>query len=98
MDLYTVLRAIAALSFVLAMIWGGMWLLRRYGSKFIATPSGQAERQMKILETLNLQPRYKLMRVQNGEQEHLLLLSPDGSLDLSRGTQRASDTLTKEAN
>lgn len=83
MDLYSVVRAIAALAFVLTLIWGGMWLLRRYGGKFIDAPTIQADKQMKVLETLNLQPRYKLLRLQNGEQEHLLLISPEGPLELS---------------
>lgn len=84
MDLYSVVRAIVALAFVLTLIWGGMWLLRRYGGKFIDAPTGQADKQMKVLETLNLQPRYKLLRIQNGAQEHVLLISPEGPLELSQ--------------
>lgn len=84
MDLYSVVRAIVALAFVLTLIWGGMWLLRRYGGKFIDAPTGQADKQMKVLETLNLQPRYKVLRIQNGAQEHLVLISPEGPLELNQ--------------
>jgi len=86
MDLYTALRAISALCIVLAMIWGGLWLLRRYGGQILPTAPAKAEKQMSILETLNLPPRHKLVRVANGGREHVLLLGPDGSFELSAGT------------
>ena len=85
MELYSIVRAIAALGIVLAMIWGAMWLLRRYGGEFVSTPSAKAVRQMHVLETLNLPPRHKLLRIQNGEREHLLLLGPDGNVELGEG-------------
>ncbi|MEM9879818.1 MAG: hypothetical protein AAF862_11140 [Pseudomonadota bacterium] len=83
MELYSILRAIAALTLVLGMIWGGLWLLRRYGGQFLPTPPAKAERQLSILETLNLPPRHKLVRIKNGSQEHLLLLGPENSLELA---------------
>lgn len=86
MDIYTTLRAIAALGIVLAMIWAAMWLLRRYGGQFVSTPGAQKTRQMSVLETLNLPPRHKLLRVANGTREHLILLGPDGTRELTGGT------------
>lgn len=83
MDLMSILRATAALGIVLAMIWAAMWVLRRYGSKFVSGPDAQKHKQMQVLETLNVPPRHRLVRLRNGDSEHLVFIGPDNSIELT---------------
>lgn len=97
MDIYTTLRAIAALGIVLAMIWAAMWLLRKYGGQFVSTPGAQKTKQMCVLETLNLPPRHKIVRVANGQIEHVILLGPEGSQELTGGKPLVQDLESGDA-
>ena len=75
------LQAIAALVFVLALIVGLAYLARRFG--MIQMAQGGAEKRLKVLESLMLDPRRKLVVVKFDAREHLLLLSPAGDVIVS---------------
>ncbi|MEM9289878.1 MAG: flagellar biosynthetic protein FliO [Pseudomonadota bacterium] len=84
MDILVYFRALAALGLVLALIWGGVWLLRRYGSGLMQPPGApKADRQLTILEQMSLPQRKTLVRVRNGSEEHLLVLSQSSELLIS---------------
>jgi flagellar protein FliO/FliZ len=79
MDLLNTLKAIAALGFVLGLLLGGAWLLRKYGSR-IGLKTGQMSADLKVLEWRSLDMRRKLAVVKWGEKEHLLCLAPTGDM------------------
>ncbi len=79
MDVFSALQAIAALAFVLGLLLGGAWLLRKYGSH-IGLKTGQVSQDLKVLEWRSLDMRRKLAVVRWGEKEHLLCLAPTGDM------------------
>ena len=69
------LKFAAALVFVIALMGGLSFVLRRlYGFNNQAILPSQ--RRLKILETLQIDPRRRLILVQKDSDEHLLLLGP----------------------
>lgn len=89
MDLLSILKAIAALAFVLGLLLGGAYLLRKYGSR-IGLKAGAASQDLKVVEWRSLDMRRKLVVVRWGEREHLLSLAPTGDvLVASRDTPPA---------
>ena len=79
MDLFSVIKALAALAFVLGLLLGGTWLLRKYGSR-IGLKAGQVSQDLKVLEWRSLDMRRKLVVVKWGDREHLLSLAPTGDV------------------
>lgn len=79
MELFDVIKALAALAFVLGLLLGGTWLLRKYGSR-IGLKAGQVSTDLKVLEWRSLDMRRKLVVVKWGEREHLLSLAPTGDI------------------
>jgi flagellar protein FliO/FliZ len=73
------LRFVGALGVVLALILGGMLLLRRFGLPgMVARAPGR--RRLKLVEVLSLDPKRRLILVRRDGREHLLLLG--GATDL----------------
>lgn len=87
MDLIDVAKMIAALVATLALIAGAAWVARRFG--MIEMRKAPTERRIKIVESLMLDPRRRLVLVRFGEREHLLLLGPGG--DRPIGSCQARD-------
>jgi flagellar protein FliO/FliZ len=79
MDLLSVIKALAALAFVLGLLLGGTWLLRKYGSR-IGLKAGQVSQDLKVVEWRSLDMRRKLAVVRWGDKEHLVCLAPTGDL------------------
>lgn len=79
MDIFSALQALAALAFVLGLLLGGAWLLRKYGSR-IGLKTGQVSQDLKVLEWRSLDMRRKLAVVRWGDREHLLCLAPTGDM------------------
>ncbi len=77
MDLWSILRSIAALAFVLGILLGGAYLLRKYGSR-IGLKAGVVSTDLKVTEWRTLDMRRKLAVVRWGEREHLICLAPTG--------------------
>ena len=77
MDLLSIIKAIAALAFVLGLLLGGTWLLRKYGSR-IGLKAGPGSTDLKVTEWRSLDMRRKLAVVRWGEREHLICLAPTG--------------------
>lgn len=86
MDLLSVIKALAALAFVLGLLLGGTYLLRKYGSR-IGLKAGQVSQDLKVVEWRALDMRRKLAVVRWGDREHLICLAPTGdTLIASRET------------
>lgn len=77
MDFFSVIKALAALAFVLGLLLGGAWALRRYGSR-IGLKTGAASQDLRVIEWRSLDMRRKLVVVRWGDREHLLSLAPTG--------------------
>lgn len=76
MELFDVLKMFAALLATLALIGAVAWAARKFG--MINMQRGPAERRIKIMESVMLDPRRRLVVVRFEAKEHLLLLSPGG--------------------
>jgi flagellar protein FliO/FliZ len=79
MELWDVLKAIAALAFVLGLLLGGTWVLRKYGSR-IGLKAGAVSQDLRIVEWRALDMRRKLVVVRWGEKEHLISTAPTGDV------------------
>jgi flagellar protein FliO/FliZ len=90
-DILDYLRFLGALAFVLGLLVGCAWLLRRYGHKLgalgIVTPQA-ARTRLGIVETIGLGPRQRLAIIRRDDVEHLLLLGPDGAHVVESGIRR----------
>ena len=73
------LRYVAALIFVLGLIWGvGILLRRGMGHRLGLKRAGEAS--LKIAEILPIDARRKLVLIRHRDREHLLLLGHEHSL------------------
>lgn len=87
MDLFDVLKMLAALTATLALIAGAAYVARRFGMLELKKPD--AERRIKVTESLMLDPRRRLITVQFGGREHLILLSPSGDRPVASAQARS---------
>ncbi len=98
MDGWMAIKALAALLVVLGLIGLLGLALRRFpgGWAMARADKGRGD-VLRILETRRLGVRHQLVRVAYGEQEHLLLLGPQGDLVVGRRA-RTEATERKEDN
>ncbi len=83
MDGMDAIRALGALAFVLALLLGVAWALKRFGGGFGLRPPSASD--LRVIESRPLDSRRKLVVLRWGEREHLLCLGPTGdSLIASR--------------
>lgn len=84
MDFETYLKFAGALIFVLALIVGGSWLMRRAG--LAATQgSGRRRRRLAVIETLSVDGKRRLVLVRRDEREHLLLVGGGADITVECG-------------
>jgi flagellar protein FliO/FliZ len=85
MDGAEMVRALAALAAVLALLGAGLWGARRLG---LATSArqGHAARLM-LTERIALDQKRSLALVRHGAAEHLLLLAPEGAQLIGEGDE-----------
>ena len=79
MDIFDALRAIGALAFVLGILLGFAWLLRKYGSS-MGIKIGQEASDLRVVEWRSLDMRRKLAVVRWDGRDHLLCLGPAGDI------------------
>jgi len=80
MDFAEIIRMIAALGVTLGLIGLAAWGARRYGpSTLLRMQTPLAERRLRIVETLVLDPSRRLVLIKVDGQERLLLLG-DGKI------------------
>lgn len=83
MDLFEFLRALASLAFVLALIGGGYWLLKRSGLRIAGAPLSSG--RLGVIEVRALDARRKLVLIRRDDKEHLLLLGPAAEIVVEAG-------------
>ncbi len=76
-DFYQILKLIAALVFVLSLMGGLAFLLKKSGITG-AMASSSGPRRLKVLETLPLDGRRKLVLLQRDNKQHLVILGVNG--------------------
>lgn len=94
MDLAEYAKFIAVLAFVIALIGGFAWLVKRTGmlpSGMIKRKSG-GEARLKVKEVLPLDARRRLVLIQRDDVEHLLLVGSDGESVVESGITGHADT------
>ncbi|MGE3251019.1 MAG: FliO/MopB family protein [Hyphomonadaceae bacterium] len=69
-------RALFALIATLSLIGLAAWGVRRFG--LMGGVRAGAERRLRVVETLMLDPRRRLVIVRHDDKEHLILLSASG--------------------
>ncbi len=72
------LQMIIALGFVLMLMVGLAYLLKRLGLATNASIKTSDDRRLKIVESLPLDPRRRLTIIKCDKKEHLVILSANG--------------------
>ena len=80
MDLDQYIRFLMALFFVVALIMGVAWVMRR-GGMAGGTVRGRArQRRLSVVEALPIDAKRRLILIRRDDREHLILLSANGDL------------------
>jgi flagellar protein FliO/FliZ len=96
MNIFDALKAIAALAFVLGILLGFAWLLRKYGST-LGIKVGGAVSDLRVVEWRSLDMRRKLAVVRWDGRDHLLVLSPAGDILVANRTAPESQPAAANA-
>ena len=83
MDVLDFARYLGALVLVLGLIGGAALAARRFGVPGLAKPT--AQRRLRIVETLMISPRQRLVLVRRDDVEHLVMICPDGASVIEAG-------------
>ncbi len=77
-------RTLAALVFVLALMGGLAFVLRKLGLSGPAV-NIQGKRRLKVIESLPLDARRRLVLLQCDDEQHLVILGPSGETVVKNG-------------
>ena len=83
-EYHELLRMLAALVFVLALMGGLAFLLRRLGLAGPVMASGKAAR-LNVVESLPLDGRRRLVMIRRDDKEHLVILGPNSETVIETG-------------
>lgn len=79
MELVSLGRVLLAFAFVIGLMLGIAWLMRRFGLDRLR-PRGRPGGELTCEETLYLDPKHRLVIVKRGSRKHLLLLGMNAEL------------------
>lgn len=83
MEFVDILRYVAALLMVLALIGFAGLAVRRFGMPGVVRPN--ALRRLAVVETLMIGPRQRLYLISRDGVEHLVMAGPDGQTVIETG-------------
>ena len=83
MDEFSYLRFVASLLLVLGLIVACLWAIRRFGLSGSILGAGQ-RRRLRIIETLPVDAKNRLVLVRLDDREHLLLIGASSSAIVER--------------
>ena len=70
-------RVFAALAFIVALMGGLAWVMKKLGLSDVANAPSPKKKRLKIIEALPLDSRRRLVLVQRDEKQHLVILGPN---------------------
>lgn len=76
-ELPQILRVLSAMLFVLALMGGLYAVMRRLNLNGLS-PGNAAAKRLKVLESLPLDARRRLVLIQRDDKQHLVILGPNG--------------------
>ena len=85
MEFTTYLRFIVALIFVIGLIMGFAWLMRRFGFGGGLQGALGRKRRLATIEAAALDNRHRIYLVRRDDVEHLVLVGPNTSQVIERG-------------
>ena len=89
-DLPQILRLFAALALVLALMGGLALALKKLGLSGATAPTPK-KRRLKIVESLPLDPRRRLVLLQRDDKQHLVILGAAGETVIENDIQPLKD-------
>lgn len=95
-DSLPLIKFVGAFVFVIAAMLALAWIARRSGLAGPVLKVGQ-KRRLKVLETLSVDHRRKLVLIRRDDREHLLLLGPDHATLIEGGMAAKIDTISTPA-
>lgn len=93
MDIFLLLRGVAALIFVVSLIGGIGLLAKRFGF----APQARPGKQMQVIESCVLDARHKLLLVRIGEATRAVLIGPNSCEFLNEDIELAALPAQEEA-
>ncbi len=93
MDLLSVTRTLGGLGVVLGILWGALWLVRRYDIQLPGRTGVSRRNRLELVERLALDPRRSVALLRRDGKEHLILIAPEGHLIIDSDFERPVETL-----
>lgn len=90
MDLTDYLKFFFALLFVLSLMGGLAFILKRFGIGQGSIMTG-AKRRIKIIETLPIDARHKAVLIQRDDTQHLVVLGNSGDTVIETNIKKPKD-------
>lgn len=94
MEIIDIFRFVASFLFVIGLIVLCAWMAKRW-NLFSQTTFGPQSRRLRLVETLHVDGKRKLVIVKRDDVEHTLLLGPAGDLVVEREIE-LSECTTRE--
>ncbi len=88
MGLLSVTRTLGGLGIVLGILWGALWLVRRYDIQLPGRTGMTRRSRLELVERLALDPRRSVALLRRDGKEHLILIAPEGHLVIESDVQR----------
>ncbi len=84
------LRMVIALLFVLALILSGLYIAKRFGKGWGLQHIPLNKRRLKIVESISLGPKQRLLIIKRDDTEHLVIIGNDNSTIVEKDLQSTS--------
>ena len=92
METISYFQFVLAFVFVIGLILGMAWLLRRFGLGEAVTNTLGRKKCTTIVESASVDGRHRLVLMRRDETEHLLLIGSGDSLVIERGIKGGAET------
>ncbi|MBR0550952.1 FliO/MopB family protein [Stakelama marina] len=80
MEALAIIRTLGALTIVLGLLAGALWVVRRYDLRLPGRVGGHSGRRLELVERLGIDQRRSAVLLRRDGREHLIILSPEGHL------------------
>ena len=84
------LQFIFALIFVITLMLGLAWLVKKSGLNNVGSLSKNNSKRLSIVEVLPIDTRRRLMLIRRDDKEHLIILSPTREIVIETGISNPS--------